>query len=136
MRKTEGWETRLFTLTSSAMAKPYEWGTNDCVTFAADCVEAMTGVDVIASERGTYKTELGAAKAIRKAGADNLGDLAAMRLREIPVPFATRGDIVLCNGPELGDFLAVCQGTSAVGPSTIGLQHVPMKQALRAFKVG
>lgn len=36
---------------------PFEWGRNDCVTFAADAVLCLTGHDVLASLRGTWATE-------------------------------------------------------------------------------
>ena len=41
--RTEGWEQRLYALTVAAMARPHEWGQNDCVTFAADVVRELTG---------------------------------------------------------------------------------------------
>ena len=115
--------------------QPHEWGTHDCVTFGADCVLAITGQDPIAAERGTYENNIEAARVIAQAGAASLGDLAAMRLPEIHVSQARRGDAVLCEGPD-GPFIAICQGHTAVGPAAHGLIHVQMSQAIRAYRVG
>lgn len=47
----------------------FECGTFDCATFACDWVLLATGVDPMAAFRGKYKTQLGAATALRKYGA-------------------------------------------------------------------
>lgn len=134
LQRLEGWEQRLFEFTRASMSQPYEWGTNDCIIFAAGCVEAMTGVDLAAEHRGTYTDELGAARIIARAGADSLAGFVALYLPETPLSLVQRGDIVIAEGPE-GDFAAVCQGVTCVGPSRRGLIHVKTLQAKQAFKV-
>jgi len=138
MRRIAGWESALFDATRAAMPRAYEWGVHDCVTFAADCVEAMTGSDPIADLRGHWRGPVSARRIMTEEGADTLGDLAAQRLPEIAPSLAQRGDIVLCKGDGDSDeeFLAVCQGHTAVGPAANGLIHVPMAQAKRAYRVG
>ena len=133
--RAKGWEQRLYRLTTMAAHAPFEWGAHDCVTFAADCVIAMTGRDPIQDMRGTWSTEIGAKRAMLKAGSRDLGDLAADRLEEIPVSMARRGDIVLAGEESSDDFLAVVTGHMAVGPAETGLQHISMRQAKRAYKV-
>lgn len=135
MKRLEGWEKALFETTTLAMRRGHEWGVHDCATFAADCVEAMTGIDPIADLRGHWQGPLSARRLITEEGADSLGDLAAQRLPEIAPSMAQRGDVVLCKG-DPDEFLGVCQGHTAVGPAAHGLIHVPMTQALRAFRVG
>lgn len=134
VRKNQ-WEQKLFAYTSGVLQKPFEWGVHDCVLFAADCIEAMTGEDLAAEYRGTYSTSQGAAKIVHSAGVESLGDFLAMYLPETPVPFLQRGDIALCDGPEW-QFVGVCQGRTCVGPSEKGLIHVNNSQVIRAFKVG
>ena len=45
---------------------PGTWGVADCLLTVADAVEAVTGVDLAAKVRGTYSSELGAAKLMRR----------------------------------------------------------------------
>ncbi|MEL7203199.1 MAG: hypothetical protein AAGL19_03450 [Pseudomonadota bacterium] len=135
MARKENWTLALQRVTRAASNLPHAWGSHDCVTFGADCVLAMTGSDPIENERGTYATAHEAARIVKDAGCESLGDLVAQRLPEIQVAYARRGDAVLCEGPE-GVFIAICDGHTAVGPSRHGLVHVPMSQALRAYQVG
>ena len=43
MRRAEGWEIRLGEYIEAERHKPFEWGVNDCVTFANGAVVAQTG---------------------------------------------------------------------------------------------
>ena len=134
MGRHKDWERSLFAVVGVLSTQPFEWGKNDCVTFAADCVEAQTGVDMIADFRNKYRTERGARRAMIKAGSKDLGDLVALYLEETHVRKLARGDIVVCEG-EGGDFCAVVMGATAVGPTPRGLRHCPIGQAKRAYKV-
>lgn len=134
MKRKEGWELALYEATNAAFHRAHEWGAHDCASFAADCVEAMTGVDLL-PERGEYHDNVSAAKVIVNSGAKSLADAVSQRLPEINVSQARRGDVMLCEGPE-GDFLAINQGMTSVGPSARGLIHVPSDQAIKAFRVG
>jgi hypothetical protein len=134
MTRIKGWEQRLYAVTAGAIGRPHQWGEHDCVTFAADCVRELTGRDPMGALRGTYDSPISAARVMKEAGAGSLGDLAALHLAEVTPSQARRGDIVLAAGPH--DFLAVCVGATAVGPSESGMIHVPMAQAVRAFRVG
>lgn len=128
------WEQALFAETAKAASRPHVWGSHDCVIFAADCVLAMTGEDLMAGLRETYDSPISAARVIRAQGVDNLGDLAGLYLPEVHISEARRGDLILSAEPY--DFLAVCVGITAVGPSEHGMIHIPIAQALRAFRVG
>lgn len=37
---------------------PWKWGESDCGHFAADCIEAVTGRDVLGTLRGAYSSRL------------------------------------------------------------------------------
>lgn len=120
---------------TAGLRDPHKWGSNDCVTFAADCVEIQTGEDPMGVFRGMYDSPLSAAKLIRELGYGTLGNAVADFLPEILPADARRGDVVLCEDGNGIDFLAVVDRRTAVGPGPSGAVHVPLTQAKRAFKV-
>ena len=116
------------------MRTPYAWGQHDCALFAAGAVEAMTGIDFAAEFRGKYEDEDGARRLLTSLGCGDVGDLASRYLPEITPAEARRGDVVMIEG-QLGPFLAVVDGRTAVGPSARGLTHTPVELATRAWGV-
>jgi hypothetical protein len=123
----DGWEKRLIEKLEST--KGFEWGVNDCCLFAADCVQAMTGIDHASEFRG-YKTATGAYKRLKKAG----GLVAVMdsKLRSVPVKFAKRGDVIAFeNGEEYS--LGICIGDKIAAVSDDGLIYLPMNKAVKAW---
>lgn len=135
MKRIKGWEQALAATTRAAMPKRHAWGSHDCALFAADCVRAITGVDLAEEFRGQYNDENGARRVLASLGCENVGDLASRYLPEIDAPMARRGDVVMMDG-KFGPFLAIVDGWTAVGPSLRGLEHVPASSALRAWRVG
>lgn len=78
---------------------PFEWGVNDCVTFAADYVRDLTGDDII-SEYRVYHTE-------QEAETITGGDLLSMVKIKLGEPDsnvkkAKRGDVVYTELGALG----------------------------------
>lgn len=63
--KTKGWEKRLETFIRSRADIPFAWGSNDCVSFTADCIKEMTRQDVIAWGRGKYKNKAEALEVLK-----------------------------------------------------------------------
>ena len=72
-------ERRLAAYLSQSVRKPFAWGSHDCCLFVAGWIEAERGVDTAGGFRSRYRTELGAARLIRRAGGflPFLGRLAA-----------------------------------------------------------
>lgn len=56
-RQLKGWKGRLSMLILEKSNVPFQWGENDCVSFASDAVMAMTNEDPFAWGRGTYKNK-------------------------------------------------------------------------------
>lgn len=131
----KGWEQALAATTRAAMAKRHAWGSHDCALFAADCVRAVTGIDLAEEFRDQYEDEDGARRVLASLGCADVGDLAARYLPEIDPPMARRGDVVMMEG-RFGPFLAIVDGRTAVGPSRRGLEHAPLAGALRGWRVG
>lgn len=136
MKREDGWEQRLVETTTAKLRKPWAWGEHDCVICAADCILAVTGEDLAEEFRGQYDNEREAWDLLARLGYPDLGALVSSRLPEIEPRDAGRGDVVLMSGEE-GDFIAVCDGRTAIGPrAPRGLTHSPMSLAKRAWKVG
>lgn len=92
--KHPDWHNRLITVMKAAEKRPFLWGQHDCCLFAADCAEAMSGVNYADGWRGTYDSETGAKKALLRGGG-SLEKVLAKNLDEIPVKLAQRGDIAV-----------------------------------------
>ena len=107
--RPNNWRVLLIEHVLTAEQFPFEYGVNDCALFAADAVKVMTGTDFAADFRGKYKTALGAAKALKSAGYDNLEALAADKFKEVPPLTAKMGDLAILDTPE-GPALGIVLG--------------------------
>jgi hypothetical protein len=135
LQRLKGWEQRLVREHMSAMRRLWAWGAHDCAIFAANSILVVTGEDMAADFRGQYETEAEAWDFLARLGYADLGALASSRLPEIEPRDARRADVVLMPG-ELGDYLSICDGRTAVGPVARGIAHSPMGMAKRAWRVG
>lgn len=132
--RVEHWPQALSAACEAARDKPHVWGEHDCATFAADCILAITGQDVMGVFRDRYTSPLGAARVIKNEGYSSLEDMVASFNETCDPQQCRRGDVVICEG-EHGDFLAVVMGHYAVAPSPTGLVQVHLKFAKRGFRV-
>lgn len=127
--RLDNWESKLAAYLENV--GPFEWGKNDCCLFAANAVEAMTGVDPAKKYRG-YKTKLGAAKKIKDVGIE--GAWTAEFGEPINPKLCQRGDVVFFdNGgdPAVG----VCIGAEFAAMRENGIIMIPMKLALKGWKI-
>lgn len=133
MQRYRDWQSRLQACLAERRARPFEWGSLDCVLFAADCVEACTGVDLAAMYRGTYSDATSAGRIVHALG--GLAEIAAASVgREVLPVQAQPGDIglVINDGREC---LAVCTGSTWHAPGADGVVALPMDQAARAWRL-
>lgn len=127
------WEARLAAYIDSAPA--FAWGRNDCGLFAAGAVEAMTGVDHGAPFRGRYRTELGAARALRRAGLETSGDAATAALGDpVPLLCLSRGDVVENDERAIGIYWPR-GGPGGIFVNDDGLIWLPGSRLLRGWSV-
>ena len=122
------WEQRLSDYIASKQAEPFAWGENDCCTFSAGAVEALTGIDPMPEYRGKYDTALGSARAL---GGRNLEEVLDEKFAQVPIGFAQRGDLVL-----MDDCVGVVAGDYAWFVSDIGLERVKRSLWDKAWGVG
>lgn len=116
MDRLPDWPDRLRRSLRERLKTPFQWGVNDCATFAADCVLAQTGVDFADGLRGAYSSEEEASELLADRGWFDLPGLADAFL-ERRNGRHLRGDVVLLRGAQ-GAFLAVSLGGDvAIAPA-------------------
>ncbi len=127
MKRLDNWPTLLSKYFKSMMNVPFEFGKNDCGTFACGAVQAITGVDILKS-LGPYTdeaTEMAALKAL----AVSLG------VQSTPIKRAQRGDLVAFKSLE-GMTLLVVDGIYSLGPGEHGIRMVATSNCLEAWHIG
>ena len=133
-RRCPNWRTRLHEELTASQARPFEWGTNDCALFAMRCVEAMTDDNPAATVAGKYKTAMGAAGVIKRAGHATLQEFAAANFPAIHPSRANTGDLAAVqtdDGPALGIFSRDRIHVMRLD----GLGTLPRTAAVAAFRV-
>ena len=133
LQRLPDWRLRLDALVYSRLHEPFAWGSNDCALFAADCVQAITGVDLAVELRGRTLQQ---AAAVQRAN----GGLAALACRllgpMVGVYQSRPGDVALVPIGKRVALGVVIDFSSVVGPGATGLQAMSRRQALCAWRVG
>lgn len=131
MRRID-WQERFAAFARDRASMPFEWGSNDCCTFAAGAVEALTGRNPMAGF-AAYGDEISAARLIHGGG--GLQALATSLLGQPTSPLmAGVGDVVILMN-EGRELLAVCNGTSALAPGPAGTVVLGMSAAVAVWKI-
>lgn len=144
MIRKKHWATRAYhEFLLSRAHDPFKWGSNDCALFAADGIQAITGLDIAADFRGKYTDEAGAFALIKSVtGGSTVADAAAWcakkhGLKELEKPlFAQRGDLVAFEAR--GSFVAGLihlNGRDIVAVGEQGLYRFPITEVKRAWRV-
>lgn len=113
------WQTHLANFIAKNKRRPFEWGEFDCCLFAADAYQIITGQDYAKDFRGRYKTKIGASRAIKAAGFDDLKGLLTSIFGEPKVGIdLSRGSLCIVE-TEQGQAAAIYFGGAAwtTGPS-------------------
>lgn len=132
MTRLPDWRERLADLVAQAHRTPFAYGARDCCLWAADAVQAVTGVDLAADVRGTYADQGGAQRVLMALG--GLRGVASRAGNRIAPMRAQAGDIGIVRGERTA--LAVCQGEVWLCASRNGLHAVPLDAAVMAWGVG
>lgn len=132
MNRLLDWQTRFAEFGRARARMPFVWGANDCCSFAAAAVQAITGRNPMAGVVA-YASEAAAARLILRAG--GLRALASQYLgRPVPPAFAAVGDVVLVMN-EGREALGVCNGVNVLGPGPAGIDVLGIEAALAAWKI-
>lgn len=134
LKRLFDWNSRLTAAMEARRFQPYS-ESDHCGFFLADCVSAMTGVDLAASYRGKAKTIEEGMALLKADGYADMGDFLAKNLEEIHPSRARRGDIMLIDVPG-GEVGGVVNGERVTYVGLKGLGTASRMQATRAFRVG
>jgi len=133
MTRLHDWPLRFEALLKSRVSVPFAWGTNDCCTFAADVVIALTGADAMQDLRGTYSSEAEAEALIQALG--GLPEALTRYLGEaVPAAYANTGDVALVLN-EGQTVVAVCNGGPVLAPGPRGVAALSDPSILFVWKV-
>lgn len=109
------------------LAKPFVWGENDCVLFAARWAVIATGIDHLAGVPRWH----GIREAVRLVNeAGGLQQLMDARLQRVAPHQAKDGDIAL-----YGRCLCIVSGPHIVGPNVDGLVFISRMEAECAWSL-
>jgi len=134
------WPERLDAVVEAARHRPFAWGTHDCITFAAACIQAVTGVCSIAALQPWHDWHEARAVIRYLDGRQRLR-MAIGRIMadhgwpEIAPRQAGRGDLSVAAGDK-GIFAAICLGPVLAAPGEEGLALVPASRAIAAWRIG
>jgi hypothetical protein len=142
VKRHADWQSRFNRFIESRRFTPFQWGVNDCCLFACDAAKTvlLSDYDFAEGIRGTYTTAVGAMRAFRRLGANNVEELAALYectlMRRIDPAIACRADILVCKETANGmPALGACIGEvgAFVGPQ--GLVFYPRRNCIAAYHI-
>lgn len=114
--------------------RPFQWGRVDCARVAVSHMRRLGRRTRNVGKAGSYDSALGAKRALRRAGYDNLAEaLDGQGLARIPAASALPGDLIVVPGSDSLDAIGVWVGTGAAlmfheeaeGLVTMILNHPP-----------
>jgi hypothetical protein len=134
MARLENWQTNLSSLINSKRELPFNFPTFNCLLWAFEAIEAVTGNDLGIDYRGNFTTPLSAGRLMRKIDkVETSQALLEKYLGELqPISFARTGDIVFASTSEedlelpadtelFGPVPGVCYGTISYFVGEFGL---------------
>lgn len=142
MQRYPDWQAQFSQFLTRRSSQPFAYGEMDCCLFVADCVEAMTGTDLAVRFRGKYRSRKEALQlAKRETGRGSIRALIEKTikefgLREVPLPYTQRGDIVLVAQKDayLLGILAL-NGKEILAASKTGFLRLPLSRAVCAWRI-
>ena len=144
LKRHDDWPSRLLALVAERRDRAFAWGRHDCALFACDAVRTMTGVDPAKSLRGTYRSALGARRALKEHAGGGLTATARKIAKvhgcaEVPVLLARRGDLAIVETDIPGGkrvlSLGVVIGENVMVPGVDSIVAVPLAEARRAWRI-
>lgn len=135
VQRLPAWPELLAAFVEERRHMPFEWGRNDCATFAADAVLAMTGVDVLQPLRGRWATEPAAAEVATSMGGLRGGAMALLGPALSRPTQAPRGAVVLARMDGTAILGVRMSGAQWCAPGAQGLLWRPAREVLLAWGI-
>ena len=116
------------------MNRPFEWGEFDCCLFACDIIVLAGGNDFAKNVRGSYTTEIGAKRVLKKHFGTMLEAFDSLPVVEFN--FVQRGDLTLFD-TDNGEVMGIHWGDGffAVGKTGLGVMKQTDKP-IKSWRVG
>jgi len=119
------WEKRLRIFISENEVTPFIWGSFDCVLFAAQCADFITGHEYAQPFIAQYTTALGARKLINKHFGGKFANVFDSYYKPTPSKLAQSGDIVLCVPRDGSPTYGIQNGDQIILATESGLRPFP-----------
>ncbi len=131
----EDWQARFWKAIDAASARQFEWGTHDCVLFAASVADAISDREYLRLARDAFAWN-DARSAIALTKDDGLQFLVETVLgNAVRAVDISQGDIALIVDDEGKQSLAIHDGCSIVGIDAIGLKKIPFRYVKAGWKI-
>jgi hypothetical protein len=130
----EDWQTKFWVAMEEARTAHFEWGSHDCVLFAAKMADAISDSGYVGKARAAF-TWTDMRSAIQLLG-DGLQPQVESVLGEMQRwQRLSQGDIVLIADDDGRESLAIHDGCQLLGPDEIGYKVIPFRCAKGGWKV-
>lgn len=130
----EGWQCKFWEQMEASRTAKFEWGSHDCVLFAAKMADAISDSGYMKKANASFKWS--DARAAIDLTRDGLRPLVESVLG--PMCSWTRlsqGDIALVVDDGGRESLAIHDGCCLIGPSDIGVKVIPFRYATGGWRV-
>lgn len=138
MRRHQNWPQELAAIIERRKDDEFKYGAHDCGLFVADCVLAMTGIDIADGVREAYQSKADLTELFGEDWIIRMDVIFEGILKDhfttVPVARARRGDIVLHRG-EVFSSLGICAGEVSWFTGPAGLVTINTLSCKRAWRV-
>jgi hypothetical protein len=120
------------------LREPFKYGVNDCITFSAQAIELITGINHIKIV-GTWSSEEEAVKLLKKMGYNSLSDVIGSRFRQHSHKYKLKdGDVVVSDQTldrKFKEQTLIYYKGKLVGPAKDGLHYINVDQGKYFFDI-
>ncbi len=134
MRRPD-WVARLRQVVEVWQTASFQYGSADCGRFAAACVDAVTGSDLLAELAAQYSDERTAVRFLAREGGIEAAVSRRLGPPSPPNALPRRGDVCLVPGHD-GLSLGVSIGTTVAALNENGLEFAPLSEVVTHWRVG
>lgn len=132
VERLENWPMLLSGYLKERHKTPFEWGVNDCMSFVAKAVEALTGEDFF-QHYSDYTDEESAKTMLENNGGAKGIITACLGNPSRSIMTARRGDVVIVRMPQITGGIVDDSGQRIALVTPEGLTRVPLNKATHVW---